>query len=51
MNPGGADAATIIETAAASTIQASAERPWLTDPFALRASVARAAEQQDRRAT
>lgn len=45
MNPGGTDAATIIEATAASTIQASAERRWLTDPLALLASVARAAEQ------
>lgn len=33
------------EAAVASTIQARAERPWRTDPLALLASVARAAEQ------
>jgi hypothetical protein len=45
MDPGGTGAATIIEAAVASTIQAQAERPWLTDPLTLLASVARAAEQ------
>ena len=45
VNPGGTGAATIIEAAVASTIEAQAERSWLTDPLALLASVARAAEQ------
>jgi hypothetical protein len=45
MNPGGNDAATITGAAVASTVQTSAERPWLTDPLALLASVARAADQ------
>jgi hypothetical protein len=44
VNPGGDDAATITAAAVASTVQASAERPWFTDPLALLASVARAAE-------
>jgi hypothetical protein len=45
MNPGGNDAATIIGAAVASTVQTSAERGWFTEPLALLASVARAAEQ------
>jgi len=45
MNPGGNDAATIIGAAVASTVRASAEQPWFTDPLALLVSVARAAEQ------
>jgi hypothetical protein len=45
MNPGANDAATIIREAVASTIQSSAERPWFTDPLALLASVARAADE------
>jgi hypothetical protein len=45
INPGGNDAATIIGAAVASTVQAPAERSWFTDPLALLASVARAAEQ------
>jgi hypothetical protein len=45
MNPSGNDAATIIEAAVASTVQAPAERSWSTDPLALLASVARAADQ------
>jgi hypothetical protein len=45
MNPGGNGAATIIEAAVASTVQASAERSWFTDPLSLLASVARAADQ------
>ncbi len=44
VNPGGNDAATIIGTAVASALQAAAEQPWFTDPLALLASVARAAE-------
>lgn len=45
MNPGGTGAAALIEAAVASAIQAQSERPWLTDPLTLLASVARAAEQ------
>jgi hypothetical protein len=45
MNPDGNDAATIIGAAVASTVQAPAERAWFTDPLALLASVARAADQ------
>jgi hypothetical protein len=45
MNPDGNDAATIIGAAVASTVQAPAERSWFTDPLALLASVARAADQ------
>jgi hypothetical protein len=45
INPGGNDAATIIGAAVASTVQAPAEQSWFTDPLALLASVARAAEQ------
>jgi hypothetical protein len=45
MNPGGNGAATIIEAAVASTVQASAERSWFTDPLSLLASVARAADR------
>jgi hypothetical protein len=44
VNPGGEDAATITAASVASTVQASAERAWLTDPLALLASVARAAQ-------
>ncbi len=45
MNPGGNDAATIIGAAVAGTAQAPAGRSWFTDPLALLASVARAADQ------
>ena len=45
MNPDGNDVATIIGTAVASTVTAPAERSWFTDPLALLASVARAADQ------
>jgi hypothetical protein len=45
VNPGENDAAAVIGTAVASAVQASAEQPWFTDPPALLASVARAAEQ------
>ena len=47
MNPGGNDAATIVATAVASAVQAPAGQPWFTDPLALLASVARAAEQSE----
>jgi hypothetical protein len=45
MNPGGNDAATIIGAAVANAVQAPAEQPWFTDPLAVLAAVARAAEQ------
>jgi hypothetical protein len=45
MDPGGSGATAIIGAAVASTVQARAERPWPTDPLALLASVARAADQ------
>jgi hypothetical protein len=47
MNPGGNDPATIIGATVASTVQAPAERPWFTEPLALLASAARAAEQRE----
>jgi hypothetical protein len=49
VNPGGDDAATITAAAVASAVQASSERPWFTDPLALLASVARAAEHWEPR--
>ena len=45
MNPGGDGAPAIIGAAVASTLEESAERGWFTDPLALLAPVARAAEQ------